>query len=156
MKTSRLPDSGGYKPLRLPAKGEDLEPGRQYALTPISRLVIEEMYGLKGVPTFVTCIHCRVAATRVTRIIENLETGHKTETVTIVEPQAATFSAFLSLKNRLKFTLDLERVRQAEAFYADSPKLTKYEQSDELNQGVKAGGTNVPKTRKLPDLSVLD
>lgn len=114
------------------------------------------MYGLKGVPTFVTCVHCRVAKTKVIHIIENLETGKKHETVNIVDPQEATFTAFLSLKNRLRFTLDLERVRQAEAFYKDSPKLTKYEESDELRQGVKAGGTNVSKPRKLPDLSVLD
>lgn len=156
MKTSRLPDASGYKPLRLPARGEDLEPGRQYALSPVSRLVIEEMYGLKGVPTFVTCIHCRVAPTKVTHIIENLETGHKHETVTKVDAQEACFSAFLTVRNRLRFTLDLERVRQAEAFYAESPKLTRYEESDELRQGVKAGGTNVPRARKLPDLSVLD
>lgn len=154
MKSSRVRDDSGYRPLILPRKGEDLIPDRQYALSPVARLVIEEMYGLKGVPTFVTCIRCKVAKTKVTRIIENLETGivHKTEH--IVEPQAATFSAFLSLRNRLVFTVDLDKVHELEPFYAKSPSIAKYERTCEL-----LGNSAASPTRKAPvkiDLSIFD
>lgn len=157
MKNSKMFDGSGYHPLRLPAKGEELIVDRQYALTPVSRLVIEEMYGLKNVPTFVTCIKIKVAKTRVTRIIENLETGEVFKSIQDVEPQEATFTAFLSLRNRMLFTLDLARVKQAEAIYADSPKLTKYEESDELAKPTKKTATGKPTKVRVPvDLSIFD
>lgn len=154
MRSSRIRDDSGYKPLHLPRKGEDLIPDRQYALTPVARLVIEEMYGLKGVPTFVTCIRCKVAKTKVTRIIENLETGvvHKTEH--IVEPQAATFSAFLSLRNRLVFTVDLDKVHELEPFYAKSPSIVKYEKTCELSG--HSAATSTKRTPVKIDLSIFD
>ena len=153
-----LSDTGGYRPLPLPSRGEALEHDRQYALSPISRLVIEEVYGLRGIPTFVKCLRCRVARTRVTHVIENLETGQVHRTVTEVPEQDALFEAFISVKNRVKFTLDLPRVREAEAFYADSPKLKKYEESCELRDASakRAARGDKREPAKPVDLSILD
>ncbi len=153
-----LSDTGGYRPLPLPSRGEALEHGRQYALSPISRLVIEEVYGLRGIPTFVTCLRCRVARTRVTHVIENLETGQVHRSVTEVPEQDALFEAYFSVKNRVKFTIDLPRVREAEAFYADSPKLKKYEDTCEMKPRTASstGLATAKAPRTPPDLSILD
>jgi len=115
--------SDGFKPLVLPLTGEELVVGRQYVLTPLARLIIAEEFGVKGLPTVVECLKCRVAATRITTIIENLETGEKIERVRNVEAQTETFRAYLGATNKPVFTVDIKKLEKLADFYDQSHKL---------------------------------
>lgn len=121
-------DSGGYKPLLLPEKAEDLLEGRQYALTPLARLILDEVYGLRGVPTIVECLHRKIAKTRVTTRTENLETGEIKEGITILSEQKATFKAFLGFKRVVKFELDLIKMGELAPYYNSSHRLPALEE----------------------------
>lgn len=140
----------GYKPLRLPATGEELLSGRQYYLSPVARVVIEEMYGLRGIPSVVECILAQRPRRSIRTISTNLDTGELISDREIVQDgQHATFVAFIKHKKHVKFTCDLAKVKELEPFYVESDKVSDYEKSDD-----HAPAT--PKVNKTPDLSILD
>lgn len=169
----------GYKPLILPERGEELQQGRQYALTPLVRLILHEVYGLSNIPTIVECLHPKVAATQVVTSRTNLETGQVTVASYTIEPQAATFRVFLALGRILKFEVDLVKIIELAPFYSTSHKLPAFEEDwfkqrnlapvnrhfrgctyrwwskreESLEDGV---ATKTTKTRKPLDLSILN
>lgn len=110
--------SDGFKPLCLPERGEDLQEGRQYVLTPLARLILVEEFGLAGLPRVVECIHRRVFATRLTTVSENLETKVSKTSVIDLPAQDASFRY-----GKNKFVLDLAKLVDLAPFYADSHKL---------------------------------
>lgn len=114
----------GFKPLPLPVEGEDLQPGRQYLLTPLVRLILDEVYGFRGVPTVVECLHARRPATIIRTMVQDAESG-KTLSSSIMEVPAreATFRAFLGKGRVLKFEVSLARLADMAPFYDKSHKL---------------------------------
>lgn len=118
----------GYKPLVLPLRGEDLSPGRQYLLTPLARLILEDRFGLHNVPTVVECLSARHPATCIRSCVENLETGQVLWTVSQLPEREATFRAFLGKGRILKFTVDLRKLEELAPFYSTSHKLPKLEE----------------------------
>ncbi len=138
----------GYKPLPLPPRGEDLYEGRQYYLSPIARLTIEEVYGLRGIPSFVECTRKKTPAQLIEIITTNLETKESKYRAETTAPKLATFRAFIKLGMVHQFTIDLEKVHSLREFYDKSHKVSDYEETDELKK---------PRSeKKLPDLSILD
>lgn len=140
----------GYKPLLLPANGEDLVSGRQYYLSPVARVCIEEMYGLRGVPSIVECLLARRPAGIIRTIRTNLDrsvTLYDREVV--LGEQDATFRAFVKNRMHYKFTVDLEKVHAMEPFYAEADRVSDYAEAD-------TKGPKVPKVDRTPDLSLLD
>lgn len=113
----------GYRPLLLPVKGEELLEGRQYALTPLARLILSEHYGIRGVPTIVECTKRKVAATRLETTCTNLETGEIKKSVVTIEPQRATFRAFIKFRSVMRFELEIAKLEELEPFYNNSHKL---------------------------------
>lgn len=150
----------GYKPLKLPSTGEELQRGRQYYLSPVARTVIEEVYGLKGVPHIVECELAARPATLVERntysirLVDGKVMRDKLLHSRVEEntEQLATFRAFIKFKNAYKFTIDLAKVRELEPFYADAPKVSDYEKGDPY----AAKARSAAKESKLPDLAILD
>src|SRR5690606_26286682 len=138
----------GFKPLPLPRKGEDLEQGRQYMLSPLARLIIDEVFGYRGVPTYVECLRKKVARTRITTTTENLETGEVKTSSMELEAQVETFRAFMAYKRVLKFSIDLERLHSSEGIYANSPKLKFYEMTCEYQAKLKARGQGPKRERR--------
>lgn len=118
----------GYKPMVLPAKGEDLLEGRQYLLTPLARLILQEEYGIRGVPTVVECTKRKVAATRMETTSTNLETGEVRKSLVVLEPQRATFRAFMALKRVIRFELDIAKLEEFAPMYDKSHKLPALEE----------------------------
>lgn len=116
-------DKKDFRPLILPEKGEQLERGRQYVLTPLARLILQEKYGLFGVPTVVECIQHKVARTLVQVMRTNLDTGKSTYSIQELPGQEATFRVFLGVGRVLKFEVDLVKLEEFAPFYADSHKL---------------------------------
>jgi len=110
----------GFRPLPLPATGEELLEGRQYALTPLARLILREEYGLSGVATIVECISRKVAHTTITSTTFNHETKETTVRVMEVEPQPATFRV---QGTKLRFQLDIKKLDEFAPFYDKSHKL---------------------------------
>jgi hypothetical protein len=115
--------SDGYKPLPLPERGEDFQEGRQYALTPLARLILKKEYGLSNVPTIVECLLRKVAATRIATHTLNRETGEAKWTVMELAPQDATFRAYLGRTTVLKFTIDVAKLIALEPMYNKSHEL---------------------------------
>lgn len=114
----------GFKPLLLPLTGEELQPGRQYLLTPVARVILEEVYGLFNIPTVVECLHAKRPATIVRSITQNAETGKVISTsVMEVEGREATFRAFLSKGKHVVFCLSLEKMEELVPFYNTSHKI---------------------------------
>lgn len=141
----------GFRPLPLPQRGEDLQPGRQYYLDPVARCTVEDIYGLRGVPSIIECILAKRPATRIFSTTENMDTGEvKQSEPFILARQHETFRAFIKFGSHFKFTIDLEKVHELRAYYANSPKVKDYEKSDEKPR------SNGPKERKPIDLSILD
>lgn len=128
----------GFKPLVLPSRGEDLMPGRQYALTPLARLMIEDIYGIAGVPTIVECIRRKVPAQEVTISTKNLETGEVRVRTEVHEFQPESFRAFNAYKRILKFSFSVDLLVEREAMYADDARLSAYELSSEIDFGLQA------------------
>lgn len=141
-------DNGGYKPLRLPATGEELLSGRQYYLSPVSRVCIEETYGLRNVPAIVECVFAKRPQTSIVTIRTNMDTGEVVERAPVVlERQHETFRAFIKRGSVMRFTVDIARVRELEPFYVEADRVSDYEKTDE----------HAPKkVDKTPDLSILD
>lgn len=156
----------GFKPLPLPSRGEDLYPGRQYYLSPIARTLIDEVFGIRGLPSIVECLHKRVPPTRMTVTSENLETGATRTQVTILDSQDATFRVQGGIGS--KFTIDLavlaERNEQYEKktdesfFGVVQRKLAKYRDSDDKTKAKTTGSRSVGGTPAIKkyDLSILD
>jgi hypothetical protein len=139
----------GYKPLHLPATGEELISGRQYYLSPVARVTIEEVYGLRGIPSVVECILAKRPRTRLCTTRTNLDTGESFASRDIIlEGQHETFVAFIKFKKHLKFTLDLAKIHELAPFYVDSDRVRDYETTDKVPAA--------PKQEKKPDLSILD
>lgn len=143
----------GFRPLPLPARGEDLLPGRQYYLNPLARLVVSDVYGLRGLPSVIECLAKKVSPTRIETITTNLATGQVSRREHLLPEQAACFRVFGGPNRIIKFNLDLEHVEARKPFYADSPKLKDFELSDERPRTAKRTGTTLIKKY---DLSVLD
>lgn len=140
----------GYKPLRLPATGDELLSGRQYYLSPVARVVIEEMYGLRGIPSVVECLLAKRPRRSIRTVSTNLDTGIViSDREVLQDEQHATFVAFIKHKKHVKFTCDLTKVKDLEPFYVDSDRVSDYEKTDTV-------GPKVAKVEKLPDLSILD
>ena len=117
-------DTGGYKPLLLPTTGEELLPGRQYVLTPLARLILHEVYGLRGIPTICECIKAKRSATQITTVETNLETGVSSPPrIMTLEAQQATFSTYVGNKKHITFILDLKKMDELAPFYDKSHKL---------------------------------
>lgn len=139
----------GFKPLPLPVRGEELTSGRQYYLDAIARKTVEEVYGLRGLPAVIECIHPKREATQIisfTKIVRTGRIGKKS--VVDLPAQDATFRAFQGGKVWHRFTIDLERVQELRPYYAEAHKVSDEEKRVVL---IKAA-----KPRKAPDLSILD
>ena len=176
--------SDGYRPLILPESGELLQVGRQYALTPLARLILVEEYGLRGVPTMVTCIRKKAPPTRVITTTINLETNKAVQTEEEFPGQEACFSAYVGGGKHLKFEINLAKLDSLAPFYDKSHKLPAFEQ-DWLNTrslppthakfrgcslrwwnkgaitpkipgSPRVNGTCGPREKKVIDLSILD
>lgn len=117
----------GYRPLALPLTGEELIEGRQYALTPLARLILREEYGLAGIPTVVECLHKKVAKTTITTSTLNHETNEVKVSVMQLEAQPASFRVFLAVGRILKFELDIAKLEEFAPFYDKSHKLPEME-----------------------------
>lgn len=120
-------------PLKLPGRGEDLHPGRQYYIDPVARHVILHEFGIVC-PKTVECLDKKRPATRLTMISENLETGVKTEHVTDNPATSAKFRAFYKHKRIEIFTLDLSKVEERRQFYQDADVV---KDEDEVKQAEK-------------------
>lgn len=119
----------GFKPLPLPATGEELQPGRQYLLTPIARLILDEVYGLRGIPTCVECLHARRPETNIRSMTEDVETGKIIATnVVNVPAREATFRAFLGKGKIVRFEVSLKKMEEMVPFYDKSHKLPELEE----------------------------
>ena len=116
-----------FVPLILPERGEDLIPGRQYALTPIARLILREEFCIQA-PTIVECIHRRIAATEITTTRKNCETGETTTSTSSLPAQAATFRCMANRGKILTFTLDLAKLDELVPFYDKSHQLPALEE----------------------------
>lgn len=128
MSSENYVSSDGFKPLVLPLTGEELIVGRQYALTPLVRLILADRYGVKGVPTIVECTRSRVGATTVKTITTNEETGKVTEHVVRHEAQGAAFRVYVGNNRSIKFELDLSKLEELAPFYDKSHKLPELEE----------------------------
>lgn len=115
--------SDGFRPLVLPERGEDLLEGRQYALTPLFRLILKEEYGLVNVPTIVECFHKKIPATLLETRSTNLETGEVRESKMELPAQSACFRAFLGHGRILKFEVELLKLDEMAPFYDPSHQL---------------------------------
>lgn len=113
----------GFRPLILPATSEELLEGRQYALTPLVRLILKEVYSLVNVPTIVECFRRKVAASETYTRYTNLETKQVIEHTTQQPGQAACFRAFLGYGRIVKFELDLVKLEELAPFYDPSHQL---------------------------------
>lgn len=109
-----------FKPLLLPERGELLEEGRQYLLTPLARDMLDKEFGYRGVPTVVECVRRRVAPTRIVSTTTNLETEVYTQSIVLLDEQQATFRAFLAHRRHITFPLDLAAMDSRAEMYAES------------------------------------
>lgn len=136
----------GVMPKELPSKGEDLMPGYQYELDPAARRMIDDMFGIKGVPTYVECIkkycspcerYCRTT---------NLVTGAVFES-TMQEPeQLATFRAYLGGTRLATFTLDLPALAKARAALVPADFVgDRYDNTDERPDSRKVKADKAPR-----------
>jgi hypothetical protein len=173
-------DKKDFRPMVLPERGEQLEKGRQYVLTPLARLILQEKYGICGVPTIVECILIKTPPMRVEVLRTNLETNKSQYSIIESEGQEATFRVFMGVgRPSLKFEIDLLKLAEFAPFYADSHKLPALEadwfatrclpsvhqkfRGCTLRWWSKGASTEssdfVPykrAARKVPDLSLLD
>lgn len=155
----------GFRPLRLPLRGEDLQPGRQYYLSPVARAIIDEVFGIRGLPSIIECLRCRVAKTRMTVTTFNYETGKEVTKVTELDGQDAAFHVRGGIVN--KFTLDLVEVAKRQEMYEKKTddsffgiihrKRKRYEDDDERpkSKSYSRGVNGAPLAKKV-DLSILD
>lgn len=141
--------SNDYSPRALPLKGEDLEPNFQYAIDPVARAIVQDVYGLQ-VPKVVTCISRYYPAVEVYTRTTVLKTGQIKERTIREEERPASFLAFFSLKNQRKFTLDLAKVAEMRPFYADLQA-----EVDEKETRKIAKPKKEPKPKVKIDLSLL-
>lgn len=140
----------GFKPLPLPAKGTDLQQGRQYYLDPVARAALKDMYGLAGCPAIITCILAKRPKTMVESKTTNLETGEIIVSEPLVlDAQDATFLAFIKFRKHEKFTLDLEEIQLRRPFYVEAHKVSDKEPKAKVESGA-------PRVQKKFDLSILD
>jgi len=169
----------GFRPMVLPDSGEELLEGRQYVLTPLARVILLEAYGLGNIPTIVECVHRKIAATIVLTRTINLETGQVSKSRLKLQPQAASFRAFLQKGRVVRFELDIKKLDELAPFYSDSHKIPQMEEDwfatrclPPLNRKfrgctlrwwdkgaeVKLGGSFKPYMRRKQavDLSILD
>lgn len=135
-----------YRPLHLPAKGEDLQEGRQYILDPIARAIIVDTYGLQP-PREIVCLSRKYSA----RTIKTITTYHETQEVVthehVDEGRPPLFRAFMALNRIQKFTLDMEKIEALKPFYVDSPKVKDFEQEEK---------THKPRSNKVTARGVID
>lgn len=139
-------DNGGFRPLPLPTRGEDLQPGRQYVLTPQARRSLKDVYGYVNMPALVECLLAKRPATRIRSYHENLETGAGFWRVADFPGTDASFRAYVGNGKYLKFTLPLEKLKELEPYY-DASHLYK-------EPKVKLGASF--KEPKQPKKPVLD
>jgi hypothetical protein len=133
-------DNEGYKPQILPERGEDLMEGRQYALTPLARLVLEREYGYGGLPTVLECLLRKVCRTTITTHTFNHETRkHKVSRLRL-DPQEETFRAFTA-GGIVKFSFSIAKLDELAPFYDPSHSIP----------GAKWGKTDIDKLAKLED-----
>jgi hypothetical protein len=111
----------GYRPLVLPERGEDLLEGRQYALTPLARLVLEREFGLANVPTVVECILRKVAKTTLITRTFNHELRTRTVSRIRLPAQQETFRAYTHTV--FKFSLSLAKLYELAPYYDPSHQL---------------------------------
>ena len=114
-------------------------PGYQYELDPAARRLLDDVFGLRGVPTYVECTRKRVGACRRTLITENLETNTKHTTVTEEPGQEATFRYVSGHSRFTAFTLDLPALVRARAAMtpAELHKEDRYVHTDERPESRK-------------------
>lgn len=141
-------DQGGFRPLPLPADGFALLAGRQYVLSPIARITLEEAFGLRGIPTVIECVAPRCAARTITTIVVVDGSPMEHRSSHREEARPATFKAYMGNKKFSTFTLDLEKVHSLREFYAQADKVSDREPA--------SGGVRVKASKKVIDLSILD
>lgn len=140
-------DQGGFRPLALPATGFELLAGRQYLLSPIARITLEEAFGLRGVPSTIECVTARSAGRTITTIVATDGSSEEHRSTHREEPRPATFKAYMGNRKWNTFTLDLEKVHSLREFYAEAHAVSDKEMSS--TKEVKA-------SKKVIDLSILD
>lgn len=123
----------GVPVLRLPAKGTDLQEGRQYELDPIARAYVLETYGLL-LPKIVECLFKKTPPMRYATHALNLETGEARWSVIEQDGREATFRCFMTINRIEKFCLDLENLHAARSRLAKSHKADEIAERDEVEQ----------------------
>lgn len=136
----------GFPVLKLPSKGEDLLEGRQYQLTALARITVQEVYCL-SLPKIVECVFKTRPPMRYATHALNLLTGEAKWSVMELPAQEATFRAFFKHKNIELFTLDLVKLHELEANYKDSHKVRELEEYEARAE---------KSARKVETVDVLD
>lgn len=108
-----------FSPLKLPNDGSELLEGRQYLLDPTARAIIIDRFGIRP-PKIVTCISRRYSGTEITTTTRNLDTGEIKVSSFINDARPETFQGFNNYKKIVKFDVDLRKVAEHRAAYADA------------------------------------
>lgn len=111
-----------FKPLKLPSCGEDLLPGRQYYIDPVARIAIDETYGFFP-PKVVECLQKRCDPATIWTIHRNDRTRKITKQRMSMSQQEECFIAFFSKNNKKKFSINLAKLHESRAFYADCDRV---------------------------------
>jgi len=142
-------DNGGFRPLRLPTSGYDLQPGRQYILDSVARVIVADVYGLRNLPSVIECMSAKSDACIIVSYQINRRTGEKTPERHLEVPESnEVFRAFPTGSKHVTFTIDLAKVEERRAAYVEAD-LVKDEEEHKVS---------TPKVRKAKviDLSILD
>ncbi len=142
-------DNGGFRPLRLPKSGYDLQPGRQYILDSVARVIVADVYGLRNLPSVIECMSAKSDACVAVSYQINKRTGEKTPERHLEVPESnEVFRAFPAGSKYVTFTIDLAKVEERRAASAEADLVKDEEEKQAAAPRVKK--------RKEIDLSILD